>query len=578
MKTISIDLTCVFLLCLFSLTASAQYGIFEATTNWNLPDSPFVEGTVEVEGEGIDAVYTLTAAGADFTRDYDEGFYVYKELTGSWTLKARVDVVEAPNNNAKIALMVREIANDPSSKNFRVVQHFANRVAVQRRTENAGNTAAAPLKYEGSNVTDPTGEGIWLRLTRLADEQLFVVEWSDDGFTWFFGESFVLEMPETVAWGLAFTSYVDGEVATAVATEVEITPPTGVVVQRHFSKEIFTVGDQIQVDLVLKNAGDETESISLSENFPFDWPISNVSRDGRDFNGGIDWDVDAPPGETVVSYTLTVPSDPVPVARFDGYVNIFIPIAGSSAIVLEGTALKVEIPFAQNAVILDGIINPGEYSGAYTETVTRTDTVPAGVILEGEPVPESESNMTFYAFHDSKSIYIGMDVDDPILDFLTGSSIQENDSIELMIDGNFSRLEDREDNQHGIRFSVLGDGSQLNHAGLQAIAEPMADGVGYHTTTGLFWNYGARPKADGSGYVVEHQLNKQVLIDSPERTLIGFDFYINDADGSGVLAGKWAYHSVDADGNPVNAWANEAINAILELGEGTVPVKSWEIY
>jgi len=120
----------VFILCIISSSLllaqqSANLGIFDATADWGLePEFPpqlgafKIPGRVEVSEVDGDYVYDIYGIGDEIFFDIDEGFFVYTERTGSWSLSAKLEWIDIgvelydEKPSPKIGIMIRELSAD----------------------------------------------------------------------------------------------------------------------------------------------------------------------------------------------------------------------------------------------------------------------------------------------------------------------------------------------------------------------------------------------------------------------------------------------------------------------------------
>ncbi len=299
-----------FMLCVGM--ASAQVGMFDQEADWTL------EGDDNLKAEGSasfsDGVYTLQGNGNDIWGTADEGFYLYTEKEGSWTMTAKATWVNNGGGSewSKLGLMIREDADAPESKNY-MVRHRGNnlspdRTGAQWRLSTGGSSSSSRFQDADDNdFGDPNLEGIWIRIARNAFTDTCFAWVSLDGEDWFLGNSTVIDMPDTAAWGLTITNHENNE-ELAEATFSEVTfaegAPTGVL--RDMPDGTITGGQPINVKINIANANTEAEMVEIVENVPEGWTISNVSHGGTVDGNTITWSVEAPPSElTTLSYDAT---------------------------------------------------------------------------------------------------------------------------------------------------------------------------------------------------------------------------------------------------------------------------------
>lgn len=223
------------LVCFVISPAYAQWGIFDQLADWESRGSVKVEGYVEVEGEGANAVYTLAGNGDDIWENTDEGLFVYTELEGNWSLQARFEW-EFPGTHewSKVGVMIREKGDLPNSQHYWIMlrgNQNGDMVGPQWRSTEGGESFWQQANFPeghpsaGSGV-NAFGDGtIWLRVTRLASTQEVFSEFSEDGETWHEVHRLVQPMADAVAFGLVITDHTDTEqLAIARATDVRLTP------------------------------------------------------------------------------------------------------------------------------------------------------------------------------------------------------------------------------------------------------------------------------------------------------------------------------------------------------------------
>lgn len=190
-----------------------------------------------------------------------------------------------------------------------------------------------------------------------------------------------------------------------------------------------------------------------------------------------------------------------------------------------GPMQELTSQWADAAPTLDGVMQPDEWKNAAKVDIDATDKIRPGVASgdsntvnqekTGGLYPYESSHATFYVMNDEKYLYVAVDCTDDILDFATGNGIAfRNDGCEVLVDGNNSRLERKENDRFGGIAVILGDAgpSELNGKEL-----PKSE-------------YGASPKADKTGWIVEMRWEITDFKDT-----IGFDIVINDSDDPNIL-------------------------------------------
>ncbi len=356
---------------------------------------------------------------------------------------------------------------------------------------------------------------------------------------------------------------------------------TFVLGERSISSTAFQGGETFDVELTVTAEGDEQE-YEVIENAPAGWDVSEISDGGLLADGVITWTVDLANGSKTVSYKITAPQSANESVSFSGTVG-GINTRGTDSLFYvypELWDLRVETPFLNNTVQLDGVINDDEYAGAnsyYFDHDASDGNEAPGVHIFGNEYPADDQNVTFYVFHDSESIYVGCDVTDSNLAYFENPDQAWNtDSIEVFLDGNLSRTTDREDGPFGIQCTVVGDGHQIGGNNQPTPVE--GDGF-FYSEDGSVWNYGARERADGTGYVVEYQFAKDSVLSPVDRDVLGFEILMNDSEvGAGERTGKWGFYTTKDDGTIVEAHQDESAWALMQLLPNDSPVSNWGLY
>lgn len=190
--------------CLFSMAAFAAV----PTTSSDIGGVAAAGSTSTANG-----IYTVGASGADVWGKADEFRFVYGTLNGDGEITARVDSLTATNTWTKAGVMIRAslAANSPnayalvSSGNGMVFQYRPSSGAVTAQ-EGAANRTRAPY---------------WVRVRRVGN--VLTAYSSADGQNWQQqGGAVSISMQANVYAGLAVTSHLDGTLATAKFSNVNI--------------------------------------------------------------------------------------------------------------------------------------------------------------------------------------------------------------------------------------------------------------------------------------------------------------------------------------------------------------------
>ncbi|MFB3788648.1 MAG: hypothetical protein ACE15F_20005 [bacterium] len=319
------------------LPGYAQYGVFDKTADWGGTDSPPRRGTYKVPGSVVFAngVYTLQGNGDDIWDNNDEGFFVYTEKAGSWSLSGKAHWLDSGGGNewAKIGVMIREIGPKAGSRHYWTALRTGTAGTGDRTDAQWRNVADAAsgnveIRTPDNLAVDDKGDGVWLRVSRIAGVNLVLAEYSYDGVNWVFGHIQQMAFPETVAYGLAISNHLDNELlAEGTVSEVKLESTVPAAGYRTLSLEdpVYSAGEPITVTLAV---GGGTGSITVEETPPAGWVISQISNGGTESGGKITWTLTA---ATTLTYVVTPPAGASGDVTFTGKVGS-TPIAGANAI------------------------------------------------------------------------------------------------------------------------------------------------------------------------------------------------------------------------------------------------------
>ena len=369
---------------LFANSAYAQFGIFDKTADWGDKNSPPMRGTykaagkVSVKGTGTTAVYDIYGNGDDIWDNNDEGFFVYTEKAGSWSLTGKVSWVDAGGSAgwAKAGVMIRDKGLVAGSRHYWIElrgdamggDSGVESTNVQWRTvENAASGNTQAKKADGTGVFDE-GNGLWLRVTRIAAKNLCYSEWSMDGKTWTLGDSRSSILGDTVAYGLAISNHTDNDqLANATWTGVALTEVTFASI-RSFASNAVGQGKTLDVKIELINTASAANTVTVTETVPTGWTISNISNGGAASGNIITWsNVSAAVGTTALTYTLTVPTTATG-AQWSGKAGD-VPTVGGLTIPVLNAGVGI---FDAQTDVGDSSSNPG--TGKY-DAATKTYTI-----------------------------------------------------------------------------------------------------------------------------------------------------------------------------------------------------------
>ncbi|MBA3638841.1 MAG: metallophosphoesterase, partial [Acidobacteria bacterium] len=172
-------------------------------------------GAVGAVGSASDSsgVFTVKGAGSDIWATADAFRYVWQPLTGDADIVARVSSVENVHAWVKAGVMIREQLT-PESAHALMLVSPGKGLAFQRRTA----AANVSVSTSGGSGTAPN----WVKLERRGNT--ITAYRSADGVTWTLVGSDTFTMGANVHVGLAVSSHVSGQLATAVFEQVTVTP------------------------------------------------------------------------------------------------------------------------------------------------------------------------------------------------------------------------------------------------------------------------------------------------------------------------------------------------------------------
>jgi TolB protein len=132
------------LLCLLSATAFAQGGNLGTFTNSGDVGGPAIKGSAEFsEGQ-----YRITGAGANIWAKQDQFQYIWREMTGNFTVTATMRFLGQGAAHRKAGIMVRQ-SQDTDATYADVVIHGNGMPGLQWRSKPGEDTNAFDLPFDG---------------------------------------------------------------------------------------------------------------------------------------------------------------------------------------------------------------------------------------------------------------------------------------------------------------------------------------------------------------------------------------------------------------------------------------------
>ncbi|RED64836.1 Ig-like domain-containing protein [Cohnella lupini] len=179
-------------------------------------------GSVGIAGSAsydeLTDTYSLQGSGADIWGTADAFQYAYRPWTGDGQIVARVSGISNGVAWTKTGVMIRENVS-PQSRHALVAVTPNNGVVFSDRLEPGG---ASTLATGTTGVTAP----YWVKLVRAGN---YVSSYSSyDGTTWTLIKKELVNLPQTVYFGLALTSHSNTRLTTATFDHVaigEVPPP-----------------------------------------------------------------------------------------------------------------------------------------------------------------------------------------------------------------------------------------------------------------------------------------------------------------------------------------------------------------
>lgn len=331
-----------------SIHNNEKYGIFDSVADWGTKEFPprrgqfKVPGKVEITERGNDLQYDLYGNGDDIWDHTDEGIYVYSNKPGSWRISAHVQWIHNGResysmfgNRPDASVHIRSSAENPASANFRSYLRVGafgpdngNCITCWRLTE--GDQTLNWWNIKRKQYVYEDGDGMYLRVTRIAPLNYFFSEWSFDGEHWELGYGKYLLMPETVSYGLSVTNTADNEMlGHAVFRDVKL-EQAPVFAMRMISSNNYKPNQIVNVSIQVHNTSLTPQPVFISERLPNHWTVieSEAQQIKEDV---ILWNQDVEPGLTDLHYSMQAPNLKAGPVLFNGAINT-IPIFGAREI------------------------------------------------------------------------------------------------------------------------------------------------------------------------------------------------------------------------------------------------------
>ncbi len=136
----------LFFSCLLAASAFAQSGHFGSFTNSDDVGAPPIKGAAEFDAST--GQYKITGSGSDIWGKADEFHYVWREMSGNFSVTATAKFLTAGIGHRKAVIMLRK-SLDTDSPFVQLAIHGDGTPAVQFRNTKAGNTNTVDFPIEG---------------------------------------------------------------------------------------------------------------------------------------------------------------------------------------------------------------------------------------------------------------------------------------------------------------------------------------------------------------------------------------------------------------------------------------------
>jgi len=136
----------LWLVCLLASSAFAQAGTFGAFTNSDDVGAPPIKGSAEFDA--ATGQYKITGSGSDIWAKADQFHYVWREMSGNFTVTATAQFLTEGNEHRKAVIMLRKTL-DTDSPFVHLVIHGNGMPGVQFRNTKGDNTNTVDLPIEG---------------------------------------------------------------------------------------------------------------------------------------------------------------------------------------------------------------------------------------------------------------------------------------------------------------------------------------------------------------------------------------------------------------------------------------------
>jgi len=141
----------LFLVCLLSAAAFAQGGNLGIFTNSGDVGGPAIKGSAAFSA--ADGQYRITGSGANIWAKQDQFQYVWREMSGNFTVTARMRFLGHGADHRKAGIMVRQ-SLDTDATYADVVIHGNGMPGLQWRSRQGEDTNGFDLPFDGPGTFD----------------------------------------------------------------------------------------------------------------------------------------------------------------------------------------------------------------------------------------------------------------------------------------------------------------------------------------------------------------------------------------------------------------------------------------
>ena len=137
------------LVCLLAAPAFAQSGALGAFTNSDDVGAPPIKGSAEFDASK--AEYRITGSGSDIWGKADQFHYLWRRMSGDFTITATAKFLTDGNDHRKASIMLRQ-SLDTDSPFLHLVIHGNGMPGVQFRGAKAASVNTVDMPIEGAGT------------------------------------------------------------------------------------------------------------------------------------------------------------------------------------------------------------------------------------------------------------------------------------------------------------------------------------------------------------------------------------------------------------------------------------------